>query len=208
MLPKLTKKKPKKSESSANKTPSWHLDFRNTDGLPDVKPIRTSFFINAIAAVIVAGIALNFANQELALYSLGNQVAQLDSQIASDQAASAVAVRKFQQFQAEEKKIKEVAEFRAQKILVSDFLLRLGEILPDQIKIDSITSVEDHYTIRGSVTGSPDEASGRASALVETLNTDETLDPLFDNAALTSLARSPGSGLLAFAIDLPIAADE
>jgi hypothetical protein len=119
-----------------------------------------------------------------------------------------VAVRKFQQFQVEEKKIKEIVEFRAQTILVSDFLIRLGEILPDQIKIDSITSVEDHYTIRGSVTGSPDEASGRASALVETLNTDETFDPLFDNAALTSLARSPGSGLLAFAINFPIAADE
>ncbi|MDB4474470.1 hypothetical protein N9023_05630 [Opitutaceae bacterium] len=104
MLSKLTKKKQKKSESSSNKTPAWHLDFRNTDGLPDVKPIRTSFFINALAAVVVAGITINFLNQELKLYSLGNEVQQIDEQIAADRPASVSAVKKFQEFRAEEKK--------------------------------------------------------------------------------------------------------
>lgn len=208
MLSKLTKKKSKKSESSASKTPAWHLDFRNTDGLPDVKPIRTSFFINAIAAVIVAGITLNFANQELSLYALGGQVDQLDEQIASDQPASASAVKKFKQFQVEEKKLKEVEEFRSQKVVISDFVLRLGEILPEQIKIESMSTNDERFTLRGSVLGSPDEASGRASSLVETLNTDEKLDPLFDNASLTSLVRNTGSGLLTFAVELPLAADE
>jgi hypothetical protein len=104
MLSKLTKKKPKKSESSSSKTPAWHLDFRNTDGLPDVKPIRTSLFINALAAEVVAGITINFLNQELKLYSLGNEVQQIDEQIAADRPASVSAVKKFQEFRAEEKK--------------------------------------------------------------------------------------------------------
>ena len=208
MLSKLTKKKQKKSESSSNKTPAWHLDFRNTDGLPDVKPIRTSFFINALAAVVVAGITINFLNQELKLYSLGNEVQQIDEQIAADRPASVSAVKKFQEFRAEEKKLKEVAAFVDQVILPSQFLLRLGEILPDNITIDTMDSREGQFTIRGSVSGSPDEASGRASALVETLNTDEVFDPLFDNAALTSLARNVGTGLLAFEIVFPLAAEE
>lgn len=208
MLSKLTKKKPKKSESSSSKTPSWHLDFRNTDGLPDVKPIRTSFFINALAGVVVAGITINFLNQELKLYTLGNEVQQIDAQIAADRPASVSAVKKFQEFRAEEKKLKEVATFADQKILPSEFLLRLGEILPDHIIVDTMDSRGGEFTIRGSVSGSPDEASGRASALVETLNTDEVFDPLFDNAALTSLARNVGTGLLAFEIVFPLAAEE
>ncbi|MDB4474469.1 hypothetical protein N9023_05625 [Opitutaceae bacterium] len=104
--------------------------------------------------------------------------------------------------------MKEVAAFVDQVILPSQFLLRLGEILPDNITIDTMDSREGQFTIRGSVSGSPDEASGRASALVETLNTDEVFDPLFDNAALTSLARNVGTGLLAFEIVFPLAAEE
>ncbi len=53
----------------------------------------------------------------------------------------------------------------------------------------------------GSVSGSPDEASGRASGLVETLNTDEKFDPLFANVALTSLARNPVTGALSLEIE-------
>lgn len=208
MLSKLKKKKPKKSESSSNKTPAWHLDFRNTDGLPDVKPIRTSFFINALAAVVVAGITINFLNQELKLYTLRGDVEQIEAQIASDRPASVSAVKKFQEFRTEEKKLKEVADFIDQKILPSAFLLRLGEILPENITITSIDSRDEEFTIQGSVSGSPDEASGRASALVETLNTDEVFDPLFDNAALTSLARNPVSGQLSFVVVLPLAAEE
>lgn len=210
MLSKLTKKKTKKKkgESSANRVPAWHLDFRDTDGLPDVKPIRTSFFINGIAAVIVAGITLNFASQELTLYSLRSQMKQINEQIESDRPASNAAVQKFQAFRAAEKKLQEVETFKDRRIVPSEFLLRLGEILPEQITIDIIDSREGVYAIRGSVSGSPDEASGRASGMVETLNTDEVLDPLFDNAALTSLARNPGSGLLAMEIELPIATED
>ncbi|GAB5560584.1 MAG: hypothetical protein SynsKO_22310 [Synoicihabitans sp.] len=207
MLSKLKKTKSKKSESS-NKVPAWHLDFRDSDGLPDVKPIRTSFFVNAIAAVIVAAITINFINQELKMYSLRNQVDQLDEQIASDRPASGAAVKKFQQFQAEGKKLKEVAEFVSQPISSSDFLLRLGAILPEQIRIDQIDGRGGVYTLRGSVSGSPDEASGIASGLVETLNTDEVFEPLFDNAALTSLARNPTTGELSFEIVFPVATEE
>ncbi len=147
MLSKLTKKKSKKSEASS-KVPAWHLDFRDTDGLPDVKPIRTSFFVNAIAAVIVAAITLNFANQELKMYSLRGQVEQLDEQILSDRPASGAAVKKFQQFQAEGKKLKEVAAFTVQPLPASDFLLHLGSILPENIRIDQIDSRDGVYILR------------------------------------------------------------
>ena len=203
MLSKLSKKKTK-GDSGSNKVPAWHLDFRNSDGLPDVKVIRTSFFINGIAAVIVAGIALNFVNQELSLFSLRSQVAQLDAQIDADRQPSAKAVAMFQEFQAQEKKVKEVVTFLDQRISLSDFLLRLGEILPDNITIEVIDSRDGVFTLRGTVSGTPDEASGYASGLVEILNNDERLGPLFEDAALTSLVRNPSSGLLMMEIKLLI----
>lgn len=206
MPPKPTK--PKKPESKGTVVPAWHVDFRNADGLPDVKPIRTSFFINGIAALVAAGIALYFANQELQLYSLRSQVAQLDAQIEADRRPSAEAVQQFQKFRAEEKKLKEVAAFVDRRIHPSDFLLRLGQILPENIIIEVVDLRDGTFTLRGSVSGTPDEASGYASGLVEILNEDETLGPLFDDAALTSLVRNPATGMLNMEIQLPITPKE
>ena len=208
MLSKLTKQKNKKSDSRSKRVPAWHLDFRNSDGLPDVKPIRTSFFVNSIAAVIAAGIALNFVNQEVSLYSIRSQVSQLDEQIQADSGPSAAAVKKFQEFRTEEKKLKEVLEFIDRRITPSAFLLRLGEILPDNIVIEAVDWRTGIFTLRGTVSGTPDEASGYASGLVELLNGDEVLGPLFDDASLTSLVRNPATGLLNMEIQLPIAPEE
>jgi len=208
MLSKLKKQKSKKSDARSAKVPAWHPDFRNSDGLPDVKPIRTSFFVNGIAAVIAAGIAINFANQELTLYNLRNEAARLDQSIRDDTAPSAAAVQKFQEFRAEEKKLKEVAAFVDRRINPSDFLLRLGEILPENIIIEVVDSREGIFTLRGSVAGTPDEASGLASGLVQLLNEDEVLGPLFDDASLTSLVRNTGTGLLNMEIQLPIVPKE
>jgi len=207
MLSKLTKQK-KKSDSKSSKVPAWHLDFRNSDGLPDVKPIRTSFFINGIAAVLVAGIALYFANQELKLYNLRSDVAQLEQQIASDTGPSREAVAKFQKFRTEEKKLNEVVDFVDRRIDPSDFLLRLGEILPENIIVEVVDLREGIFTLGGTVSGTPDEASGYASGLVELLNGDEILGPLFEDASLTSLVRNPSTGLLNMEIRLPIAPKE
>ncbi len=206
MLSKLTKSK--KGESKAVKVPAWHLDFRNSDGLPDVKPIRTSFFINSIAAVVAAGIALNFANQELQLYNLRSQAAQLTQEIEEDSRPSAEAVKKFQEFRAQEKKITEVVEFVDRRIAPSEFLLRLGEILPENIIIEVVDWRDGVFSLRGTVSGTPDEASGYASGLVELLNGDEQLSPIFDDASLTSLVRNTGTGLLNMEIQMPLSEEE
>jgi hypothetical protein len=206
MLSKLSKKK--KTESKSVKVPAWHVDFRNSDGLPDVKPVRTAFFVNAIAAVVAAGIAINFVNQELQLYTLRSQVAQLDAQIEADRRPSAEAVKKFQDFRAEERKLKEVLAFVDRRIEPSDFFLRIGQILPENIIIETIDLREGIFTLRGTVSGTPDEASGYASGMVELLNQDPVLDPLFDDASLTSLVRNPSTGLLNMEIQLPITPKE
>lgn len=66
MLSKLKKK----SDSGEVKVPAWHRDFRNSDELPDVKPIRTAFFINGLAILVTTAALINFVHQEYQLYGL------------------------------------------------------------------------------------------------------------------------------------------
>ncbi|WP_221030632.1 hypothetical protein [Actomonas aquatica] len=198
MLSKLKKK----SDATEVTVPSWHLDFRDTDALPDMKPIRTAFFINGLAILIAAMSLLLFAYQELELYSLRSQIDDWDRQIEQDRAQSGQAAAAFKQFQAQERKIKETEAFLKTPMKLSTFLLRLGEILPENIKIDTIDWRGRTITLRGTVSGSPDEASGYASGMVELLNSDEVFGPVFDDAVLTSLLRNPASGMLALEIRL------
>ena len=184
--------------------PAWHLDFRNTSRLPDVKPIRTAFFVNGISVVLAIIVSLNFAKQEFALYNLRSQIADWEQEIESDRMPSAQAVKKFQQFKAEEKKITEAGEFVKTEISPADFLMRMGVILPEQIIIETIDWRDDIFTLRGTVSGAPDEASGYASGLVDTLGEDEELGPLFKEVSLTSLARNPATGLLAMEIRMTL----
>ncbi|MCF3649979.1 hypothetical protein [Synoicihabitans lomoniglobus] len=191
-----------KTESATSKLPAWHLDFRNTDRLPDVKPIRTAFFINVIAILIAAATLFNFGSQEMQIYSMNAEISRLEDQIAKDQYPSAAAVKLFKEFQADEKKINEVAEFVKAPLKLSTFMLHLGEILPENIMINSVDWRGSVITLRGVVSGTPDEASGYASGLVATLDEDELFGPLFSDAALTSLIRNPTTGKLAMEIRL------
>ena len=42
----------KKAEAAASQVPAWHPNFRNYQRLPDIKVVRTAFFINGFAALI------------------------------------------------------------------------------------------------------------------------------------------------------------
>lgn len=198
MLSKLKKK----SETSVVTVPAWHLDFRDTDQLPDMKPIRTAFFINGLAILVATTVVLFFAYQETQLYALNRQISDTVRQIEQDRMPSAEAAKSFKDFQAQEKKIAEAVAFLDAPMSLSTFLLRLGEILPDNIKIDTIDWRGETVTLRGTVSGTPDQASGYASGLVEILNNDEVFGPVFEDAALTSLLRNPATGLLAMEIRL------
>ncbi len=184
--------------------PAWHLDFRNTSRLPDVKPIRTSFFVNGVSVVLALVVIINFANQELALYGLRSQVSDLEEEISKDKVPSAAAVQNFQQFKTLEKKIEEVNTFLLRQIAPSAFYLRIGSILPDHIVIESIDWRADIVSLRGSVSGTPDEASGYASSFVAALGSDEILGPICSEVSLTSLARNPATDRLAMEIRMTL----
>ena len=197
-------KKKKKSEATSTGMPAWHLDFRDTGRLPDVKPIRTSFFVNGVSVLLAIFVAMNFAKQEFALYTLRSQVSDWKAQIESDSGPSSMAVQNFRKFQAEEKKIGEVTAFLATQVKPAAFLMRLGEILPENIILETIDWREDSITLNGTVSGSPDEASGYASNMVKVLTEDEVLGALFSEVSLTSLARNPATGLLAMEIRMTL----
>src|SRR4051812_26508388 len=98
----------KKSDTSTGPAlPAWHPNFRDYERLPDVKVVRTAFFINATAIVILAALAGYLGFQEWQLHAIRVQIADRDRQIARDKKPSDADVAQYKKFQLEEAKVLE-----------------------------------------------------------------------------------------------------
>lgn len=188
----------KKSEAATPQAAAWHTNFRNFERLPDTKAVRTTFFINGVAILAAITAFLFFLFQEFNRRTLADELAGWEQRIAADKAGSAAAIAAYGKFQAEEKKVREVTAFTARQIVPSEFVLRLGETLPPEIALNHIEYRATAVTLRGSVRGAPNEASGTAQDYVARLQGDEEFGSRFESVRLTSLARNAVTGELNF----------
>ncbi len=182
----------KSDRSTAPLVPPWHPNFRNFEHLPDVKVVRTSFFINAVSIVIALGLIGYLSLQEYKVHEFTGQIDDLQHQIDANKKASDQAVQLFQKFKAEEAKAAEVKAFIKTNLVPSDFILDLAQTLPANFVLNYIDMHENGVTLHGIIQGTPDEASGEASAYLDRLRSDPNIGPKFENIALTGLNRGGG----------------
>lgn len=188
----------KKSEAAeAPVVPSWHPNFRIRETLPDVKVVRTKFFVNGAAILVAASLAIYVGIHEWQLYGLNTQIAQTQAQISRDKPASDLAIALFKKFQADEAKATEVNTFIKSKPLVSELVIRLARTLPGNVAIDSLDLRDTGLTLRLSVRGDAAAASGYATAYLDQLRADKELAQ-FDEFTFTSTPmRNPATGRMA-----------
>ena len=188
----------KKSEADAAPvTPAWHPNFRNYERLPDVKAVRTAFFVNGVSILVVVVLAAYFGFREWQLYTINQQIAQVQAQINRDKPASDAAVGLYKKFQAEEARLGEVDTFVKSKPSASALLIRLAQTLPKNVALDAFELRDTGITLRLSVRGDSAAASGYSTAYLEQLRADKELSQ-FEEAIFTSTpSRNPGTGKMA-----------
>lgn len=197
----------KKSDAAAAPTvPSWHPNFRNYEKLPDIKVVRTAFFINGAAVSVAVALATYFGFQEWQLRVLRTQIVDVEKRIKADKPVSEQAVVLFKKFQAEEAKIIEVDGFIKSRPLVSDLMQHLGRTMPSNMAVDAFDLRDAGLVLRLSVRGAPDVAAGYATAYLNQLKGDKVLMTEFADAAMTNLSRNMTTGRLAVEMTLPLKA--
>jgi hypothetical protein len=195
----------KKSEAAAAPAvPPWHPNFRNYEKLPDIKVVRTAFFVNMAAISVALALAVYFGFHEWKLRVYRGQIAEQVRFITRDKPASDQAVALFKKFQAEEAKIIEVETFVKSKPPLSNLIAHLGSTMPAAVALDSFDLREGGLSMRLSVRGAPDVASGHATAYRDQLAADKKLMEYFAEPAIANLAQNPATGRLALEINLPI----
>lgn len=199
----LRKKKTEAGPSVSEMSP-WHPNLRNASRLPDTKVVRTSFFVNGAAVLITVGLLLWFAFQEYKLHNLNRQINDWQAQIDRDKKESDRFIAVFQKFKAEQEKIVEVNSFLRSKPAVSEIIMYLGKSLPAEIALDAYDQGASGVTLRGTLRGSADEASGFATAYLDQLRNDKELAKNFGEIAYSGpgVSRNPTTGRLSLQLFL------
>ncbi len=188
--------KKKSDAGAASATPPWHPNFRNFQRLPDTKVVRTAFFVNGLAIVLAAVLALWFVYQEYELRELRQQVGEWQAQIDRENPVSSRAIAEFKKFQAHTAKVAEVEAFLTARPLISDLLIQLGQTLPSNIAIDGFDLRGNNLRLIASVRGAPEMASGHASTYLAQLRANKVLAQWFGEIALLKIDRNPQTGRL------------
>ncbi len=186
----------KKSEAgAAAQVPPWHPNFRNYEKLPDIKVVRTAFFVNGAAIFLATALLIYFVFQEWQLHVLNGQIADAQRQIDRDKPGSDQAKALYTKFETEEAKINEVDAFVKSKPVTSDLLLHIGQTLPGNVALDNFDLKETGLSLRLTVRGAPEAAAGYATAYLDQLRNDKELSR-FDDFKATSSSRNAASGRL------------
>jgi hypothetical protein len=153
----------------------WHPDFRDVRKLPDVKVVRTAFFINgalAVAAVLLGG---TLAFREWQVREVAGKITEEEAKLARDRPLSEAALKQYQAFREDHARVDEVAGFVAARPSVPRLLRRLGETLPPELALDGFELREDGLALRFTVRGDALAASGLATRYLEALRGDAAM---------------------------------
>lgn len=195
----------KKNDAAAAPTvPPWHPNFRDYEKLPDIKVVRTAFFVNVGAVALTLACAILYGRTEWQVRSLRSQVAEQERIIQKHKPTSQKAEVDFGKFKAEEAKLQEVDTFIKSKPTVSDLLVHLGETRPPEIAIDTFDLKDTGLTLRLTVRGEPEAAAGHATSYKDQLSNDKKLLGTFGEASFQNFTTNPTTGRLAVEIILPL----
>ena len=181
---------------------NWHPNFRIAEALPDLKVVRTDFFINAISLSLAAVAVFFLAIREYKAFSLKGEIATWEQKIESSRAENLAYLKLSKAFKDEKAKFEEVSDFVATDLPVTKFLESLGPTIPEGLDLDSMAFGEERVVIRGTILGDSETASIALSNYLDLLRKNSGIGPRFSDISLTSLVRDARSEVLTFEIVL------
>lgn len=194
-------------------SPAWHPDFRDQTTLPDVKVVRTSFFINGISALILVGAAVYLVIQEVKRYALQGEVQALEERIEENRTRNEEVLKQHRAFQKEERYLNELTTHLDGSLELSEFLRALGDTLHPRMILSTIRyqdvsdrgrSLGKELLLNGSVRANPDAAATVVTDYLNVFQQDPVLATTVAEATPTSLVPTPEGDHMAFGIALKI----
>lgn len=181
---------------------NWRPNFRDYEALPDMRAVRTQFFIPALAIAIASALTIYILFQEYRAMNIGEDIVKLESEIATYQVRHDEKVALNSEFIKIGRTLNGIVEFKANKLVASDLLLSLSTHLVEGMHLDQVEYFEGRANIQGSVLVPAEEASRLVNDYLKALESANALQGLLDEYKLTSLERSIAGDSIVFRIEV------
>lgn len=163
---------PAKAKAAAKFAPAWHPNFRVAETLPDISPIRTRFFINGTAILLVLGLLAFGAQREFQAWSLQEESQDYRVRIEAGEVLNRQTMARNSEFKKLSRHAEELVEFMAAPVEIDELMLSLAETRPEglilrQVKMayreERIAKDEVEYvpvvTVKGLISGDSQETT-------------------------------------------------
>ena len=194
----MSKKRDKKVEVEAEL--NWRPDFRDRQSLPDIRTVRTTFFISAIAVTIALMSVMHVGFQEYNIYSLGKKIEEGKAEISSRQDLHVKAIGMKNLFLAQEKRIDEINTFEERQLAASDLILDSGKSLSPGMSLLSIEYIDEKAVFQGFVLAS-EEADSLLKDYIEKLRNVDSLKDRYADINQVLVERESGTDLIKFHLE-------
>lgn len=185
---------------TAELAPNWHPDFRNVSALPDLKVVRTSFFVNALCVTIAAVVLLVTVYREYMAFSLRSEINAAEEAMQTKAGRNNELLALNREFTEAMRRVQEAATFSEAPFAASELLVALSRSLPTNMDFTTIAYDNNVLTLRGTIRGASESASTHVSAYLDVLRQDPLIGKLFPDVSLISLLRNPNTLGLTFEI--------
>ncbi len=194
----MSKKREKKVEVVAEL--NWRPDFRDRDSLPDIKTVRTTFFLSAIAVTIAVMSLMHLGFYEYTIYSLGKKIEEGKAEIAARQGHHAKAIGMNNLFIEQERRIDEINTFEEGQVVASDLILDSGKSLLPGMPLLSVEYIDAKAVFQGFVVAS-EETDSLLKDYMEKLRNVGSLKDRYADINQVSVERETGTDQIKFHLE-------
>ena len=117
---------------------AWHPNFADSSALPDIKVVRSAFFINFTSLLLVAVMLFYWGFLEFQISTVSGLIAEDNKQIKFLAPGNVELLKQSQEFERWARLINEVQGFLSSALKPSGFLLAMGEARPSNMTMSEL----------------------------------------------------------------------
>lgn len=184
-------KKPKKTVV----TIAWRPDFRDIEDLPDIKVIRSGFFLSAFFVSMAVALLLFVFFREYQKSTTEKNVVELQEEVDAYREEHDRVVKLNKEFMELMKSIEEIDAHRSGQVVLSDLILDISSSLVEGMALSQISYGEDEVVLSGVIDVPAEEASVAVDSFMNTLREEKVDQEFYPIYSLDNLERKDGGGM-------------
>ncbi len=182
---------------------AWRADFRSTSKLPDTKVVRTSFYYNIAASLLLAASSYYMIQTELSLSDKKAEIASTTAEIEKNSASNAEAVKNNTAYKTVKSTVDDLDSFLAPQSMSSiDFIREITASLPSQVLVETIEQKQNSAKITAHAKGQAEEATRVAHTLEQQLNKNTIITKFYSKIAIGNVVHDSLNSRMNFEITM------